>query len=83
MLSGNYLLQMLKNNYILKDKMLYKLLGYFTYTCCKFTYHVVNIKQDVFKNKLNIDIEFTYHIVNIKLLLSVSKTLGIWNLHTT
>ncbi len=74
MLSGNYLLQMLKNNYILKDKMLYKLLGYFTYTCCKFTYHVVNIKQDVFKNKLNIDIEFTYHIVNIKRVILLYKT---------
>lgn len=45
MLSGNYLLQMIKNNYILGEKMLYKLLGYFTYTCCKFTYHLVNIKR--------------------------------------
>ncbi|EQK24084.1 hypothetical protein QUY_1670 [Clostridioides difficile P71] len=36
---------MIKNNYILGEKMLYKLLGYFTYTCCKFTYHVVNIKR--------------------------------------
>ena len=83
MLSGNYLLQMLKNNYILKDKMLYKLLGYFTYTCCKFTYHVVNIKQDVFKNKLNIDIEFTYHIVNIKQLLIFQIIVILRNLHTT
>ena len=66
MLSGNYLLQMIKNNYILGEKMLYKLLGYFTYTCCKFTYHIVNIKQLDKDSPTTFRAEFTYHIVNIK-----------------
>ncbi|EGT4639474.1 hypothetical protein DFW12_19825 [Clostridioides difficile] len=57
---------MIKNNYILKEKMLYKLLGYFTYTCCKFTYHIVNIKLLIVLCCLFALTRFTYLIVNIK-----------------